>query len=281
MPILTLQFEGRVLKEYAVGPSMTIGRLPDNTVVIDNPAVSAHHARVFRERDEVVVEDLRSTNGTFVNDRHVYRHALRDGDVVLVGKHKLVFDQVREIESAAAEPVLSGLGDTVYLDTRKHRELLATLRDARAEAGRTKDARPAAGSHTSRPALGTLRVVGGRAARAEYTLDAHTSLIGRSERALVRLHGWFKPDMAVAIARTGDRYVATPLAGRMLVNGRPVRGRHDLVEGDVLSVGGLSLEFRMRTSGSNGSAASAVRAHQAVSRSMSSNERAATCRSLT
>ena len=55
MAKLTLQFEGRVLKEYVVGKSVTIGRLPDNTVVIDNPAVSGHHARVFREDDRLVL----------------------------------------------------------------------------------------------------------------------------------------------------------------------------------------------------------------------------------
>ena len=48
MPQLVLQFEGRVLKECSVGLMLTIGRLPDNTVVIDNPAVSSHHAAVFR-----------------------------------------------------------------------------------------------------------------------------------------------------------------------------------------------------------------------------------------
>lgn len=278
MPTLTLQFEGRVLKEYAVGPSMTIGRLPDNTVVIDNPAVSAHHARVFREGDDVVLEDLRSTNGTFVNDRHVYRQSLRNGDVVLVGKHKLIFDRARDVGSSLADPVLSGLGDTVYLDTRKHRELLATLRDARDGADQATGAPATAGTHAARPAVATLRVVAGRAERPEYRLDAHTSLIGRSGRALVRLHGWFKPDMAVAIARTDDRYVATLLAGTMLVNDRPVRGRHDLADGDVLSVSGLTLEFRMR---SIGSSTSGMYAREAASRSMSSHERAATCRSLT
>jgi pSer/pThr/pTyr-binding forkhead associated (FHA) protein len=58
MPKLTLQFEGRLLKEYPVGVGLTIGRLPDNTVVIDNPAVSGHHARVFSDSGAVILEDL-------------------------------------------------------------------------------------------------------------------------------------------------------------------------------------------------------------------------------
>ena len=70
---------------------ISIGRLPDNTIVIDNPAVSARHARVYREGHQYVLEDLKSTNGTFVNDRPIARHTLLEGDIVLVGKHTLVF----------------------------------------------------------------------------------------------------------------------------------------------------------------------------------------------
>ena len=55
MPKLTLKFNDRIIKEYVVESEATIGRLPDNTVVIDNPAVSGHHARVFLDGDQVVV----------------------------------------------------------------------------------------------------------------------------------------------------------------------------------------------------------------------------------
>ena len=86
MPKLTLKFEARELRECAVGAHpVNIGRLPDNTIVIDNPAVSGRHARVFREGNHYVVEDLKSTNGTFVNEKPIARHTLLEGDVVLVG----------------------------------------------------------------------------------------------------------------------------------------------------------------------------------------------------
>jgi pSer/pThr/pTyr-binding forkhead associated (FHA) protein len=60
MPKLVLLFEGRVIRETAVtlGQPCTIGRLPDNTIVIDNSAVSSHHVRVAREGPQFVVEDL-------------------------------------------------------------------------------------------------------------------------------------------------------------------------------------------------------------------------------
>jgi len=76
MPKLILQFENRVLKEYPTGVMVTIGRLPDNMVIIDNPAVSSHHACVYSDGDQFIVEDLQSTNGTFVNEKRVTRHTL-------------------------------------------------------------------------------------------------------------------------------------------------------------------------------------------------------------
>jgi predicted component of type VI protein secretion system len=242
MPKLTLQFEGHVLKEYVVGPGMTIGRLPDNTVVVDNRAVSGHHARIFRDGDTVILEDLKSTNGTFVNGQHTSRHALRNGDVVLVGKHQLVFQRTAE-EQAAPLPAIPSLGDTVYLDTKQHRELVATLEDARAQA---MSARPAPKGPAASLRIGVLEVVAGRADQPEYELDSHTSLIGRSDTAHIRLQGWFKPAVAMAIARGSDGYVATPMGGRTLVNNEPLTRRHNLREGDMLNVSGLILEFRWK-----------------------------------
>jgi pSer/pThr/pTyr-binding forkhead associated (FHA) protein len=247
MPKLILQFEGLVLKEFAVGPIVTIGRLPDNTIVIENPAVSGHHARVVCEGDAVILEDLESTNGTFINDQHVTRRSLQQGDAVLVGKHKLVFDRTDSTEAATPSPsALKNLGDTVYLDTRKHRALLATLRDARAAAENPTRPTGVVGAPAVTGTTGVLRVLAGRADRSEYFLDAHTSLIGASDDALVRLHGWFKPKVAVAIARNRAGYIVTLLGGTTRINNVRLGERHHLKEGDILQVSGLTLEFGMQ-----------------------------------
>lgn len=238
MSKLTLQFEGITLREYAVGGGVTIGRLPDNGVVVDNPAVSGHHARIVVEGGQAILEDLQSTNGTFVGGRVVSRHALQHGDVVLVGKHQLLFER-GEIAVPLPASALQGLGDTVYLDTKQHRALRATLDSARA-------GRCAAAPERVALRTGTLRVVGGAADLSEYDLEAQTSFVGRSETALVRLRGWFKPAVALAIARSGEGYVVTAMGGKPTVNDTRLVGRHPLEEGDVLQVCGLSLEFRWK-----------------------------------
>lgn len=243
MPKLVLQFEDRVLKECAVATAMTIGRLPDNTVIVDNPAVSGRHARILREGTDFIVEDLESRNGTFVNGARVTRQALRHGDVVLIGKHKLVFDDASgdaPVEADAVVPTMPDFGGTVLLDTEQQRTLLAA-----AEARLQANAPPGGATPGS---VGVLRVMGGYGIGPEYSLEAHTSIIGKSEAALVRLHGWFKPKVAVAIARMGDGYVATLLGGTTLINGQRLNGRRGLEDGDLLQVSGLTLEFRVKGS---------------------------------
>src|SRR5262245_32245949 len=236
MSKLTLQYEGIVLKEYAIGAGVTIGRLPDNAVIIDNPAVSGHHARVFAEGQQVILEDLRSTNGTFVNGRPITRHALQHGDEVLVGKHSIVFDQTAAEPQPVSGAPLQSLGDTMYLDTKQHRALRATLESARADAAKSVNARPVTPVVAVPRRVGVLRVVAGRLEQEEYDLGAHSSLIGRSDTSLIRLRGWFKPSVAVAIARSGNSYVATPLGGKTFVNEERLDGRRVLQEGDMLNV---------------------------------------------
>jgi len=248
MPKLTLQYEGRLLKEYSVGVGLTIGRSPDNAVIIDNPAVSGHHARLFSESGAVILEDLNSTNGTFVNGQHTTRRMLRSGDVLLIGKHHLVFEQTQEW--SVAPPQLPALGDTVYLDTQQHRALRASLEETRADV-QTRQAQKAPAPRR----IGVLQVIAGRADETEYDLDAHTSLIGKSQDALVRLHGWFKPAVALAIARGSDGYVATPMGGRTTINNEPLDRRQALQDGDVLNVNGLVLEFRWKDATATESAA--------------------------
>lgn len=232
MPKLILQIDNRVLRTCVVDQRASIGRLPQNTVVVDHPAVSGHHATVFRDGEHFVIEDFASTNGTFVNGKRVSRQKLQDGDAVRFGKgkHAIVFDEhggAGEVAEAAPPDIAAAPGETVYLGADKHKALLAWIRSAQAPEG------------------AVLRVLEGRADRTEYPLHAHTSVIGKSEAALVRLKGLFKPKEAVAIARSDDGYVATVLRGTTRINKQPIRERRLLADGDVLEVGGLMLEFKL------------------------------------
>ena len=258
MAKITLQLENRVLKEYPIGTmTTTIGRLGDNTIVIDSTAVSSHHASVFDDGGLLTIEDLQSTNGTFVNGVRVSRRILKDGDVVQIGEHRLVLDQtaagdVPRTEDAGPTDAING--ETIFIDkrtlvarlmqseteARKYDALLARLKDVE-----TRGSVAAAPQEPERAPAASLRVVAGRTDQTLYRLESQTSLIGKGKASTVRLRGWFKPQLAVAISRNRQGYVATWLGGLVLVDNRPLSGRHELKHGDLLDVCGLLLEFTL------------------------------------
>ena len=95
---------------------LIIGRTPDNDVQVDSRFISRHHCQVITTLNSCVVEDLNSTNGIYVKSARVRRHYLNDGDVVLVGKHELIYvderaagrrttftDNLPELEGKSAE----------------------------------------------------------------------------------------------------------------------------------------------------------------------------------
>src|SRR5262245_53954784 len=220
MARLTLQLEDRVLKEYPIGMMATIGRQADNTIVIDSPAVSSHHASVVNDGGLFAVEDLQSTNGTFVNGVRVSRRILKHGDVLQVGKHRLVLDQNSEGEAQRAEAGTEASpnpGETVFIDKRT---LVAKLMQSESEArkydallARLSDVEAAAPRAAAEAQRAVLRVIAGRADQVVFRLDAQTSMIGKRQSCLVRLRGWFKPQLALSISRNRQGYVATWLGG--------------------------------------------------------------------
>jgi general secretion pathway protein A len=89
---LLIATDGRTVQEVALRPGrLIIGRTPDNDVHIDSRFISRHHCQVITTPHSCVVEDLNSTNGIFVKSNRVRRHYLNDGDVVLIGKHELMY----------------------------------------------------------------------------------------------------------------------------------------------------------------------------------------------
>ena len=92
MPRMVVSIDGVVIKEVELTKERTtLGRRPYNDIVIDNLAVSGEHAALHMAGNDVAIEDLHSTNGTYVNGKAVSRHELRNGDTLEVGKYKIRF----------------------------------------------------------------------------------------------------------------------------------------------------------------------------------------------
>ena len=92
MAKLVLSFNGNMVREYELDQeTMTIGRKAENDIHIDNLAVSGNHARILTILNDSFIEDLNSTNGTFIGLEKISKHALQNGDVLIIGKHELKY----------------------------------------------------------------------------------------------------------------------------------------------------------------------------------------------
>ncbi|MGH8300040.1 MAG: FHA domain-containing protein, partial [Steroidobacteraceae bacterium] len=105
---LLVATDGRTVQEISLTQGRVIvGRTSDNDLQIDSRFVSRHHCQITTSANSCVIEDLNSTNGIYVKSRRVRRHYLNDGDVVLIGKHELIYIDERLARTR------SNLNDTV------------------------------------------------------------------------------------------------------------------------------------------------------------------------
>jgi pSer/pThr/pTyr-binding forkhead associated (FHA) protein len=242
MPTLVLKFENSVLTERPVdSQEVSIGRSPDNGLVIDNPAVSHYHARVFNEEGRLMLEDFGSMNGTFVNGQRVQLVTLKPGDSVAIGKHTILVADSRNVPNAVEpgepKPAAPKINETVMLDTKARREFIQRITSV----GESSQVAPA------RLKIATVLVRKGKTDQREYALTDKLTVIGKSGMATIRLKGWFAPKAAAQINRRDDNSYYIGSAGKVpCVNGDAIERPQKLSEGDVIEVAGLKLEFQYR-----------------------------------
>jgi pSer/pThr/pTyr-binding forkhead associated (FHA) protein len=238
MARLILSLDGQVLAEYNMTKERyTIGRLPDNDVRIDNAAVSGHHGLIINILNDSFLEDLNSTNGTYVNGKLIKKHALTHGDVITVGHHHLRFvdSQVESSEQDEFERTLVIQPGQVNEARLKAATESAAPAPSAAPAT-AADARPApAKGVPARPAK--LQVLSGQFAGRELELSKTLTTLGR-------------PGVQVAaISRRADGYYVVHVESAKpgdfpLVNGQPIgpqaRRLHD---NDVVTLAGVKMGF--------------------------------------
>jgi len=125
MAKVVVKFRDQVVKEVAIGPKgIRIGRNPDNDIQIDNIAVSRQHAEIYKQDYAYYVEDLKSTNGVFLNGKFLnWKCSLNHHDKITIGKHTLVF--VEEPKDSLGKKPPAGADETMCLSAAD----LARLRE--------------------------------------------------------------------------------------------------------------------------------------------------------
>ncbi len=243
MAKLVLSLNGVTQGEYQLDKErITIGRKPDNDIPIDNLAVSGKHALVITILDDSFLEDLGSTNGSYVNGKLVKKHALKNGDVIAIGKHELKY--INEHATADDDEfektmiIKPGSASAAVAAARAAEQAGAAAAPPPRPGGPTATG-PAAGTPTGvAMPLGRLTVLNGPIAGKELELT----------KALVTLG---KPGTQVAvISRRPQGYFLTHIEsdgdGKRypIVNGEPIGPKaYQLKNSDLIELAGIKMEF--------------------------------------
>jgi pSer/pThr/pTyr-binding forkhead associated (FHA) protein len=238
MPKLTLKFKEAVLKEYALEDEMvTIGRVDDNTIKVDNMAVSSHHAKLIRENGDYVLIDLNSLNGTFVNGQKISKWILKNNDFITIGKHTLVYidERVPQKSPLSGTSELRSPEGTVMLDTRTQQQL---LEEAAAKKGVDKVGE----------LVGALTFISDSKGQGEVDLSKRITMIGKGKEAEIKIKGLFLPNISAVISRRPAGYFLSHSEGRAIpkVNGESVKGQLKLKDGDIIEIAGLKMQFFLK-----------------------------------
>ncbi len=100
MPELVVLLDKQIIKRFTIkGTTISVGRHAKSDIALPDRTISLHHARITVVRDDCFLEDLDSTNGTYVNRHLVEQHYLEDGDVIALGKYQIIFRTNQGVES--------------------------------------------------------------------------------------------------------------------------------------------------------------------------------------
>lgn len=211
MAKLVLSVDGVTMREVPLSKErMTLGRKPQNDIVIDNIAVSAEHAVIVTLFNDSFLEDLGSTNGTFVNGQPVKKHFLQNGDTIELGKYRLKFIADADMAVQPYQQSLASLAETCPMQP------LPTL-------------------NNETPAV--IRLLSGAGIGRELKLTKALTTLGR-------------PGVQVAvITRRPQGYYITHVQGIQfpVVNGNTLGAEaHPLNDRDVFELSGMKMEFLLR-----------------------------------
>lgn len=223
-PRLVVRLKNRPLKTYTVtGREISIGRLPENDIVIDNLGVSRRHAVLRSTRTGWVIRDLGSGNGTLVNGARVEEAPVAGGDVIRIGKYDIHFQETTGEDGPA------GLDRTMIVPSYHE----------------TTEEKPRGEFTVSFPVDAPAPRLYRRDTREEHVLARDRLLIGRSAGADIRVGSLLSPREAAEIRRDGGSWVLTRLSPRrrMSVNGEEIDNKI-LEEEDLIAIGNDEFVFK-------------------------------------
>ena len=258
MPTLTLKFNNQILKDYPLqkGVSLTIGRRNKNNLIIQDLAVSGHHAKIDSVGDRFVLIDLQSKNGSFVNEQLISSHWLNHGDIINIGKHSLIFNYSEPDSSQDDER--EELDRTILLDTSQYRNSMRKSnptksinnvagfwdkRQRRAPGKENKADLPMGPTNIKKELVGSLIFLAG--GQGEVNLANKYTTIGKHPTSDIIIKGLFMGQTTVTISKLPDGFHLCYVGGmtKPKVNNKIITKSTILQNEDIITVGSTKLQF--------------------------------------
>jgi len=242
MSKLILSMEATVLKDIPLTKERTtIGRKPHNDIQIDNLAISGEHAVVITILNDSFLEDMGSTNGTFVNGQSIKKHFLQNGDTIELGKYRLKYvnDVPQQTSNADFEKTMILRPGAMPKPAEAAATTTAPAPSPTPPSPTAPAPHAAAAPAAAAPALplGAIQILSGGNAGKEMELTKTLTTLG-------------KPGVQVAvIARRPHGYFITHVEGASfpVVNGNALDAQaHPLADHDVIELAGVKMEFFLK-----------------------------------
>ncbi len=243
MPKITLKFKSNVLADYhlPLGCSLKIGRRKDNDIIIENLAVSSYHGKIDSAGGEFVYIDLKSKNGSFINEELVSSHWLEDGDVINIGKHSLTFAYF-DSESRPEDKQQSEMDKTMVMDTNEYRSMVEK-KDPKPTAAAPPEPAPA-NDKKKKSVRGYITYLAG--GEGTLALKHKVTKIGKDAASDIVLKGWKIGKTAATISRTRNGYFFSYVSGfaKPKINDKKASKKpRKLNESDIISISSIKLQF--------------------------------------
>ena len=258
MPQLTIKSKDKTLGNYQIqrGISLTIGRRKKNNVMIDDMAVSGHHAKIDSVGDGFVLIDLQSKNGSFVNEQLINSHWLKHGDIINIGEHSLIFNY-SDLENTPGEES-DDLDTTMVLDTNQYRSRIrksnptksiinvAGFWDKRRNRNQDKEKKPdfpMGPTNIKKELHGTLTYLAG--GKGEVNLVQKYTTIGKHPTSDIVVKGLFMGQTAITISKLPDGFHLCYVGGitKPKVNGKVIKQSIILKDEDIIAIASMKLQF--------------------------------------
>ncbi len=247
-----IKFNSAVIKEIKLEKDeTTIGRKPSNDIMIDHPTISGFHAKIRKKENAFFIEDLNSTNGTFLNGKRTQSHEVKDKDQIGIAGHILEFHSHDVSMPTDAQPT-----QIPNPEVEKQKEMLKKSLGLGDDGKPERVLEPATKIPPSEPANGTkekmsdqvtafIRIIaGGVNGQSEVQLKELVTYIGTTDQASIKIKGFLAPSLAAAISRRPDGFFLKAVkAGYPKVNGIAVQEQVFLENGALIETGGTNMVF--------------------------------------